>query len=186
MRQRVVFVWRVVCGSVVCLRYFAYAGVYRDWALGRGIFHNPSKTFLVWVNEEDELRIISMQPGGNIGAVFTRLMSGISALEKKLDFIFDHQRGFIATCPSNLGTGMRASVHINLPHASKDPRFKQICDELHLQPRGADGEHSSTDGASLFDISPLKRLGLTEVDCAKALHQGAVRLIALEKELAGH
>jgi hypothetical protein len=124
--------------------------------------------------------------------VFTRLVAGISALEKKLDTLFDDQRGFIATCPSNLGTGMRASVHINLPHASKDPRFKAICDELHLQPRGADGEHSSTEGASLFDISPLKRLGLTEVDCAKALHAGAVRLIALEKELrsgaagAGH
>jgi creatine kinase len=162
--------------------------VYRDWAEGRGIFHNPSKTFLVWVNEEDQLRIISMQPGGDIGAVFTRLMAGIAALEKKLHFIFDDQRGFIATCPSNLGTGMRASVHINLPHASKDPRFKQICDELHLQPRGADGEHSSTEGSSLFDISPLKRLGLTEVDCAKALHAGATRLIALEKELraAGH
>jgi creatine kinase len=166
-------------------RYFAYAGVYRDWAENRGIFHNPSKTFLVWVNEEDELRIISMQPGGDIGAVFTRLMHGVAALEKKLDFIFDDQRGFISTCPSNLGTGMRASVHINLPHASKDPRFKQICDELHLQPRGADGEHSSTEGSSLFDISPLKRLGLTEVDCAKALHAGATRLIALEKELRG-
>ncbi len=159
--------------------------MYRDWADARGIFHNPSKTFLVWVNEEDELRIISMQPGGNIGEVFTRLCAGIAALEKKLDFIFDDQRGFIATCPSNLGTGMRASVHINLPHACKDPRFQQICDELHLQPRGADGEHSSTDGKSLFDISPLKRLGLTEVDCAKALHAGATRLIALEKELRG-
>ena len=78
-----------------------------------------------------------------------------------------------------------------LSHASLEDRkkaisiVKQICDELHLQPRGADGEHSSTEGSSLFDISPLKRLGLTEVDCAKALHQGAVRLIALEKELRG-
>jgi hypothetical protein len=67
--------------------------------------------------------------------------------------------------------------------ASKDPRFKAICDELHLQPRGADGEHSEANDIGLFDISPLKRLGLTEVDCAKALHEGAVRLIALEKEL---
>jgi hypothetical protein len=171
--------WRGVCGA----RYFAYAGVYRDWAQGRGIFHNPSKTFLVWVNEEDQLRIISMENSGNIGAVFTRLLNGVAALDRKLPFHFDDQRGFIATCPSNLGTGMRASVHIQLPLASKDPRFKTICEELHLQPRGADGEHSPTEGSSLFDISPLKRLGLTEVDCAKALHAGAVRLIALEKEL---
>jgi protein-arginine kinase len=108
----------------------------------------------------------------------------VAELERKLDFLFDEQRGFMATCPSNLGTGMRASVHIKIPHASKDPRFKAICEELHLQPRGADGEHSTADGG-LFDISPLKRLGLTEVQCAQALHEGAVRLIALEKELRG-
>jgi protein-arginine kinase len=163
--------------------YFAFGGVYRDWPEGRGIFHNPSKTFLVWVNEEDELRIISMQEGGNIGEVFTRLSNAIQMLESKLDVIFDDQRGFIASCPSNLGTGMRASVHVKVPLASKDPRFKQICDELHLQPRGADGEHSEANDIGLFDISPLKRLGLTEVDCVKALHAGATRLIALEKEL---
>ena len=165
--------------------YFAFGGIYRDWPEGRGIFLNPTKTFLVWVNEEDEMRIISMQPGGNIGEVFTRLSKAIQKLESQLDVIFDDQRGFIASCPSNLGTGMRASVHIRLPLASKDPRFKAICDELHLQPRGADGEHSGENDMGLFDISPLKRLGLTEVDCAKALHAGAVRLIALEKELRG-
>ena len=171
----------------LCVRvvrsYFAFGGIYRDWPEGRGIFLNASKTFLVWVNEEDELRIISMQQGGNVGEVFTRLSRAIQALESKLDVIFDDQRGFISSCPSNLGTGMRASVHIRLPLASKDPRFKAICEELHLQPRGADGEHSKANDYGLWDISPLKRLGLTEVDCAKALHSGAVRLIALEKEL---
>ena len=171
-----------MCLRVWC-RYFAYGGIYRDWPEGRGIFHNPAKTFLVWVNEEDEIRIISMQKGGNIGQVFTRLSRAIEQLEKMLDVIFDDKRGFIASCPSNLGTGMRASVHIRIPLASKDPRFKAICEELHLQPRGADGEHSEVNDYGLFDISPLKRLGLTEVDCAKALHAGAVRLIALEKEL---
>ena len=163
--------------------YFAFGGVYRDWGEGRGIFHNAAKTFLVWVNEEDEMRIISMQPGGDVGAVFARLSEGVAALEKKLDFIFDDQRGYIASCPSNIGTGMRASVHINLPLASKDPRMKAICDELYLQPRGAHGEHSEAGAGGVFDISPYKRLGLTEVECAQALHQGASRLIALEKEL---
>jgi len=42
------------------------AGLNRDWPESRGIFHNDNKTFLVWVNEEDEFRIISMQDGGNI------------------------------------------------------------------------------------------------------------------------
>merc|ERR1712004_8495 len=49
------------------------AGMERDWPEGRGIFHNATKTFLVWVNEEDQLRIISMQKGGDVKGVFERL-----------------------------------------------------------------------------------------------------------------
>ena len=45
----------------------------RDWPEGRGIFHNDEKTFLTWVNEEDQLRIISMQKGGDVKGVFERL-----------------------------------------------------------------------------------------------------------------
>merc|ERR1712184_3254 len=56
------------------------AGMERDWPEGRGIFHNKDKTFLVWVNEEDQLRIISMQMGGDVRAVFDRLARGIKAV----------------------------------------------------------------------------------------------------------
>ena len=49
------------------------AGMERDWPEGRGIFHNAAKTFLVWVNEEDQLRIISMEMGGDVRGVFSRL-----------------------------------------------------------------------------------------------------------------
>ena len=49
------------------------AGMERDWPEGRGIFHNKDKTFLVWVNEEDQTRIISMQKGGDVKGVFERL-----------------------------------------------------------------------------------------------------------------
>merc|ERR1739848_13749 len=57
------------------------AGTERDWPEGRGIFHNKDKTFLVWVNEEDQLRIISMQKGGDVKGVFTRLAKGIKAVQ---------------------------------------------------------------------------------------------------------
>merc|ERR1712127_1033446 len=56
------------------------AGMERDWPEGRGIFHNATKTFLVWVNEEDQLRIISMQKGGDVKGVFERLARGIKAV----------------------------------------------------------------------------------------------------------
>merc|ERR1712025_280663 len=57
------------------------AGMERDWPEGRGIFHNADKTFLVWVNEEDQLRIISMQKGGDVRGVFERLARGIKTVQ---------------------------------------------------------------------------------------------------------
>ena len=61
----------------------------REWPSGRGIFHNNEKTFLVWVNEEDQLRIISMQPGADIKEVFSRLSRAAAAIEKIAEFSFD-------------------------------------------------------------------------------------------------
>merc|ERR1712179_355600 len=58
------------------------SGMERDWPEGRGIFHNKDKTFLTWVNEEDQLRIISMQMGGDVKGVFDRLARGINAVLK--------------------------------------------------------------------------------------------------------
>merc|ERR1719443_1614269 len=53
-------------------KYLQSCGLEREWPEARGIFHNDAKTFLVWVNEEDQLRIISMQKGSNIRQVFSR------------------------------------------------------------------------------------------------------------------
>ena len=63
-------------------RFLEACGLNRDWPSGRGIFHNKEKTFLVWVNEEDQLRIVSMQKGADILAVFTRLSTAAALIEK--------------------------------------------------------------------------------------------------------
>merc|ERR1712168_509032 len=100
-------------------RNLIVAGMERDWPEGRGIFHNKDKTFLTWVNEEDQLRIISMQMGGDVRAVFDRLARGIKAVgdsvkaESGKDFMLDPKYGYVHSCPTNLGTGMRASVHVD-------------------------------------------------------------------------
>merc|ERR1712046_511182 len=102
------------------------AGMERDWPEGRGIFHNKDKTFLTWVNEEDQLRIISMQKDGDVRAVFDRLARGIKAVgdsvkaESGKDFMLDPKYGYVHSCPTNLGTGMRASVHVDLPGWTKE------------------------------------------------------------------
>ncbi|KAI6209641.1 Arginine kinase [Aphelenchoides besseyi] len=101
---------------------------------GRGIYHNNDKTFLVWVNEEDHLRIISMQNGGNVGQVLGRLIKGVKTLQQ-VPFSRDDRLGWLTFCPSNLGTTVRASVHMKIPKVSARPDFKELCESLKLQPR---------------------------------------------------
>ena len=109
------------------------AGLNRDWPDGRGIFHNEAKTFLVWVNEEDQLRIISMQQGAGIAEVFKRLCDACAAIEKVAEFSRDDHLGYITSCPTNLGTAMRASVHIKLPLlCKKKEEFQAIADKFNV------------------------------------------------------
>ncbi len=164
-------------------RFLESAGLNRNWPEGRGIYHNDDKTFLVWINEEDQLRIISMQPGGNILEVFSRLTTAISEIAKSVPFSYSEHLGYITSCPTNLGTAMRASVHIRLPKLSADiARFQSICDRHHLQIRGIHGEHSQSEGG-IYDISNKRRLGVTEVQCVQDMVDGVVELIAEEKGL---
>ena len=136
----------------------------RDWPEGRGIFHNAAKTFLLWVNEEDQMRIISMEKGGDVKGVFSRLARGIKAVgdsvkaESGKDFALSERFGYIHSCPTNLGTGMRASVMIDLPGYTKEglDALKKRCEELAVQPRGTRGESGGFDGEFLR-IFPLNR-----------------------------
>lgn len=161
-------------------RFLQAANACRYWPAGRGIYHNNNKTFLVWVNEEDHLRIISMQNGGNVGAVLERLIKGAKAIQAQAPFSRDDRLGWLTFCPSNLGTTVRASVHIKLPKTSARPDFKQICDGLKLQIRGIHGEHSESAGG-VYDISNKARLGLTEFEAVKQMYDGVKHLIELEK-----
>merc|ERR1712042_298489 len=165
------------------------AGMERDWPEGRGIFHNKDKTFLTWVNEEDQLRIISMQSGGDVRAVFDRLARGIKAVgdsvkaESGKDFMLDPKYGHVHSCPTNLGTGMRASVHIDLPGWTKHSidKLKARCEELHLQPRGTRGESGGQTGHT-YDISNKHRLGYSEVQLVQKMIDGVNTLWQEDKE----
>lgn len=161
-------------------RFLEAAGLNRDWPEGRGIFLNEQKTFVVWVNEEDMLRIISMQPGGDLGQVFARLGRAVAALEQSLDFAFDQRLGWLTSCPSNLGTGLRASVHLKLERLGADPkRLAQRAEGLRLQVRGVHGEHSASVGG-VYDLSNKERLGLSEAEAMHLLAEGLNALAAEE------
>ena len=166
------------------------SGMERDWPEGRGIFHNKDKTFLTWVNEEDQLRIISMQKGGDVKAVFDRLARGIAAVgdsvkkESGKEFMLDAKYGYIHSCPTNLGTGMRASVHVDLPGYTKEglPSLKKRCEELKVQPRGTRGESGGQTGVT-YDISNKHRLGYSEVELVQCMIDGVNTLVKEDIEL---
>ncbi|XP_034436560.1 creatine kinase B-type-like isoform X1 [Hippoglossus hippoglossus] len=201
------------------------SGMARDWPDGRGIWHNDNKTFLVWVNEEDHLRVISMQKGGNMREVFTRFCTGLtkvsptvspvftslrsllcshlslpplcntcltSALsiwqieglfkERGHEFMWNEHLGYVLTCPSNLGTGLRAGVHVKLPNLSKSDKFGEILTRLRLQKRGTGGVDTAAVGG-VFDISNADRLGFSEVELVQMVVDGVNLLVDMEKSL---
>ena len=164
-------------------KYLESAGLVREWPEARGIFHNDAKTFLVWVNEEEQLRIISMQKGSNILQVFQRLADAANKIESKAKFANDEHFGYVSTCPTNMGTGLRASVHINLPKLmAKKSLMESIADKYYVQIRGIHGEHTETNDG-VFDISNLRRLGRNEVELVQDMYDGVKALIKAEKSL---
>ncbi|XP_056093747.1 creatine kinase S-type, mitochondrial isoform X1 [Rhinichthys klamathensis goyatoka] len=163
------------------------AGMARDWPDARGIWHNNEKTFLIWINEEDHSRVISMEKGGNMKRVFERFCRGLKEVERLIqergwEFMWNEHLGYILTCPSNLGTGLRAGVHVRLPLLSKDSRFNKILDNLRLQKRGTGGVDTAAVGDT-FDISNLDRLGKSEVELVQCVIDGVNYLIDCEKNL---
>ena len=123
-----------------------------------------------------------MQMGGGLKDVFARLVFSITALEEKIPFAYNDHLGYLSSCPTNLGTAMRASFHVRLPLLGQQADFEDTCEKLGLSVRGIHGEHSESEGG-VYDISNKRRLGISEVDCIKLLYAGTAELLGLEKNL---
>jgi protein-arginine kinase len=161
-------------------RFQDAAGINSDFPKGRGIFHSNDNRFMVWINEEDHLRIISMDLGSDISGTFNRLERALALIKKSLDFAYDSRFGNLTSCPSNVGTAMRAGVHIRLKSLEKNPDLlKRIAKAHHLQVRGTAGEKTGV-CESVFDISNRRRLGLTKTQCVQHLYQGCKAIIQAE------
>ena len=137
---------------------------------------NNAQTFVVWVGEEDHLRIFSIQQGGNLGAVYSRLVDGLGALEAAgLVWARSPSLGFLTFCPSNLGTTLRASIHLKA-RALTESEVRNLSESEDLQVRGTQGEHTKNVGGVL-DISNSRRLGQTEFMILKGVYRALLKLI---------
>lgn len=162
-------------------RFLQHANACRYWPTGRGIYHNDAKTFLVWSNEEDHLRIISMQKGADLKQIFGRLTLAVKTIEANVPFSRDDRLGYLTFCPTNLGTTIRASVHIALPKLAKDKsKLDAIAAKYNLQVRGTRGEHTESEGG-VYDISNKRRMGLTEYEAVREMQDGILEMIKLER-----
>lgn len=103
--------------------------------------------------------------------------------EQNLLFAKDDTYGYLTSCPTNLGTAMRAGVHIRLPMLNRNRSLLNDLTTIHnLQIRGTSGEKTKVDNA-VFDISNRRRLGLPETDIIRELHQGLLAIICTENNL---
>jgi len=168
------------------------SGMGRHWPDGRGVFHNDLNNLFVWVGEEDHLRIVSMQgsrdsptaEGKNIKEVTARFIRACDEVQKVLkaegsDFMHNDHLGWVLTCPSNLGTGLRAGTMVKLPKVSGRKDWKYLCKAMGLQARGTAGVDSANTGGT-WDVSNADRIGKGEVDLVNILIEGAAQLVKWE------
>ena len=131
---------------------------------GRALFLSPDESISIMVNEEDHLRIQAMQEGLALEQSYAVANQLDDALNTSLHFAFDEKLGYLTQCPTNLGTGMRASVMIHLPALQSSGQLNRIASNLSklgLTLRGTYGEGTEPVGA-LYQLSNQVSLGLRE------------------------
>jgi len=168
--------------------YLKSAGISSDWPYGRGCYVSDDGQFIIWFGEEDQLRIMCMKKGTKLNEVFERLKEGLDVVEsiEGIEFATNKNYGYVTSCPSNLGTGMRASVHIKLPNLTSDgtdTRAKEVAKPLGLSVRGTGGEHTPIGKDGTVDISPRARLFIQEREIIQKLYDG-ISLLMKEEQAA--
>ncbi len=144
---------------------------------------NDNESVSIMINEEDHLRVQCLFPGFQLNEALT-LANGIDDwIESKFDYAFDEKRGYLTSCPTNVGTGLRASVMVHLPALMITQRMNRIAPAINqfgLVVRGIYGEGSEALG-NVFQISNQITLGKSEEDIVEDLRGVVMQLVQQEK-----
>ena len=150
---------------------------------GSGVVLNREETFCVMINEEDHLRMQALRPGLQLRQAWTAVDQLDSALERKLDYAFNHDWGYLTACPTNLGTGIRVSAMLHLPGmvlADQINPIIQSVNKLGLAVRGLYGEGTEALG-NVFQVSNQMTLGETETAIVERLEKVLSQIIEHEE-----
>jgi len=137
----------------------------------------------IMINEEDHIRIQVLLPGFRLDEAWEIGTKLDDIFEKHLNYAFDEKRGYLTSCPTNVGTGIRASVMLHLPAlviTEQINRILQAINQVGLVVRGLYGEGSEALG-NLFQLSNQVTLGLTEGDILSNLYGVARQIIEQER-----
>jgi protein arginine kinase len=141
------------------------------------------QTFSLMLNEEDHLRMQAIRPGLQLSAAFQALSELDSELESSLEFAFDPALGYLTTCPTNLGTGLRASAMLHLPALVLSDQIGQVLqavNKIGLAVRGLYGEGTESLG-NLYQISNQSTLGESEETIIRRLERVISQVSGHEK-----
>ena len=152
----------------------------------RGSFflRNDEKATIM-INEEDHLRIQTLMTGLALDECWGLCDEIDNSLEETLDFAFDEKFGYLTSCPTNTGTGLRASAMIHLPslvHTGYASNIFQAVSQIGLTVRGLYGEGTSVLG-NIFQISNQTTLGETEEEIIQKLKNVVLQIIEKEREI---
>jgi len=132
--------------------------------IGSAVVMNRKQTLSIMINEEDHLRMQSIRSGLQLKSAFKLVDKVDSTLEAKLDVAYDEKLGYLTACPTNVGTGMRASAMLHLPGLVLSDLINQVIqavNKIGLAVRGLYGEGTEAMG-NLFQISNQTTLGEKE------------------------
>ncbi|MDO8542812.1 MAG: protein arginine kinase [Opitutaceae bacterium] len=139
---------------------------------GAGVIVSKDQAFSIMMNEEDHLRIQVLRSGFQLKKAWTAINDLDTALEDHLDYAFSSTLGYLTACPTNLGTGMRASAMMHLPALVISNQMEKVVravNQLGMVVRGLFGEGSDASG-SIFQISNQTTLGEAEDEIIKRLN----------------
>ncbi len=152
-------------------------------SVGSGIVLNREESFCVMINEEDHLRMQALRPGFQLREAWQAIDRFDSELEKKIDFAFDNDLGYLTACPTNLGTGIRVSAMLHLPGCVLDEQINPIIqsvNKLGLAVRGLYGEGTEALG-NVFQVSNQMTLGESETVIVERLEKVLAQIIEHEQ-----
>jgi protein arginine kinase len=152
----------------------------------RGVAFDGDETVSVMVNEEDHLRLQALRSGFALQEAFDRMLAIDRALETKLEYAFSPELGYLTSCPTNVGTGLRVSVMVHLPGLAMAQReLKKVFNvaaRLNLAVRGLHGEGTQASGA-FFQVSNQITLGRTERELLEDLGDVIPQVVDFERNV---